>query len=121
MDRGEYNARGPAADGSFGTQYPSQGERQEQRQERRDERQDRRDVTREDWQEYADDHYEEHDYGYGGNYYAEEVALVYWTLPCQPNVIAMGGATYYVCGPTWYIRAYYDGDVAYTEVPPPHR
>ena len=82
-------------------------------------REDWQDYAREDWQEYAEDHYEEDDAGYYGDYYGEEEALVYWTLPCQPNVIALGGAIYYVCGSTWYIRAYYDGDVAYTEVPPP--
>jgi hypothetical protein len=119
MNRGEYNARGLAADGSFGTQYPNQGERHEQRQERREDRQDRRDAEREDWQEYAEDHYEGYDDGYYGDYYGEEEAPVYWTLSCQPNVIALGGIIYYVCDSTWYIRAYYDGDVVYTEVPPP--
>jgi hypothetical protein len=33
--------------------------------------------------------------------------------------MAMGGAVYYVCGAEWYIRAYSDGDVVYTMVPPP--
>lgn len=125
MDRGADNARGPAADGDFGTQHPSQGEGHGQRQERLEERQDRRDARleereqnaterREDWQEYAEDHYEDHDDGYyGGDYGA------YWTLPCTPTVMALGGTIYYVCGSDWYIRAYSDGDVAYTMVPPP--
>jgi len=127
MDRGAYNARGPAADGSFGTQYPSQGERQEQRQERREERQDGRAERREDWQEYAEDHYEEYDDGYDGGYYdaAQAVAAgavaepLYYTLPCTPVVMAVGGAVYYVCGSDWYIRAYSDGEVVYTLVPSP--
>jgi hypothetical protein len=127
MDRG-YNARGPAADGNFGALHPSQGERQEQRQERREERQEQRAERREDWQEYAEDHYDDHDDGYYGGYYgaagvvAADAALaapLYYTLPCEPVVMALGGAVYYVCGSDWYIRAYSDGDVVYTQVPPP--
>jgi hypothetical protein len=125
MERGAYNARGPAADGSFGTQLPTQGERQEWRQERREERQELREERREDWQEpreerredwqdYAEDHYDDlHDRYYGG-YYG-----VYWTLPCTPTVMALGGTLYYVCGSDWYTRAYSDGDVVYTMVPSP--
>jgi hypothetical protein len=118
VDRGEYDARGPAADGSFGMEYPDdRGERQELRQERREERQERR----EDWQEYDEDDY------YGGYYddyddyddYEEGEAGVYWTLPCEPNVIALEGVLYYVCDSTWYIRAYDDDGLAYTEVPNP--
>lgn len=123
MDREWYDARGPAADGTLGTRYPDHEEHQERRQERREERRDRRedrdeDATedREDWQEYAEDDYEERGDDYGGYYGDPEV---YWTLPCQPNVIAMGGAIYYVCDSTWFIRAYSDGDVVYTEVPSP--
>jgi hypothetical protein len=113
-----YNNRGPAADGRF-------GERQELRQERRDERQDRREEVWEeideqppegDWQEYIEDHYDDQDYYYG-TYYDEGV--VYWELPCKPNVIAMGGVVYYTCGSTWYVRAYSDGEVVYTVVPNP--
>jgi hypothetical protein len=118
MDRGEYDARGPASDGSLGTQYRTQDERQEQRQERREERQDRRDDAweehREDWQDYAEDHYDD---GYYGDYYDEEGA--YWTPPCEPVVMALGGVIYYVCDSTWYIRAYSDGEVVYTVVPNP--
>jgi hypothetical protein len=88
--------------------------RQERREERRDDAQEDR---REDWGEYIEDHY---DGGYYyGDYYDDAEANVYWTLPCQPNVIAMGGATYYVCGGTWYVRAYSDGDVVYTVVENP--
>jgi hypothetical protein len=127
MDRGEYDEGGPAADGGFGVQYPDQGERQEHRQERREERQEGRDSAwedreqdaterREDWQEYAEDHYDD---GYDGGYYEDGGATVYWTLPCTPNVIAMGGAIYYVCNSTWYMRAYSAGDVVYTVVPNP--
>ena len=125
MDRGAYNARGPAADGSLGTtQHPSQGERQEQRQERREERQDRRAERREDWQEYAEDHDDYYDdgryYGAAGTVAVGAVAEPFYdTLPCTPVVMAMGGVVYYVCGPDWYIRAYSDGDVVYTMVPPP--
>jgi hypothetical protein len=50
---------------------------------------------------------------------AAAAAPFYWTLPCAPVVMAMGGAVYYVCGADWYIRAYSDGDVVYTMVPPP--
>ena len=35
------------------------------------------------------------------------------------NIMALGGTIYYVCGSDWYIRAYSDGDVVYTMVPPP--
>ena len=124
MDRRGYDARGPAADGSFGTQYPNLGERQEQRQERREERQEQRDGAREerreDWQEYAEDHDDDGYYGgYDEGYYEEEESLVYWTLPCTPNTVALGGAIYYVCNSTWYIRAYSDGEVVYTVVAPP--
>jgi len=115
MDRG-YNARGPAADGNFGALHPGQGERQGQRQERREERQDQRTERREDWQEYAEDHYDDHDDDYYG---AAAAAPFYWTLPCAPVVMAMGGAVYYVCGAEWYIRVYSDGDVVYTMVPRP--
>jgi len=120
IDRG-YNARGPAADGNFGAD-------EAQRQERREERQDRRTERREDWQEYAEDHYDDHDDGYDrGDYNAAGAALVgaaveepsYWTLPCAPAVMAMGGTVYYVCGAEWYIRAYRGGDVVYTMVAPP--
>lgn len=127
VDWGGYDAGGPAADGSFGMQYPNQGERQEQRQERREERQDRRDTAwedggqdaierREDWRELAEDRYDDGDYG---GYYDDGGAAVYWTLPCTPNTIALGGAIYYVCGSTWYIRAYSEGDLVYTIVPNP--
>ena len=121
MDRGEYDARGPAADGSFGMQYPNHGERQERRQERREERQDTEAVGRNvarigrstprtiTTMTTATD----------GDYYEDEGPLVYWTLPCQPNVIALGGVIYYVCDSTWYIRAYSDGEVVYTVVPNP--
>jgi hypothetical protein len=44
---------------------------------------------------------------------------VYWTLPCQPNAIALNGVIYYVCNSIWYIRAYSEGDVVYTVVPNP--
>ena len=122
MDRG-YNARGPAADGNFGAQLPSQGERQGQRQERREERQDQRTERREDWPEYAEDH---DDGYYGGDYGdagavavgAAAAASFYYTLPCEPVVMAMGGTVYYVCGADRYIRAYSDGDVVYTLAPP---
>ena len=30
-----------------------------------------------------------------------------------------GGTVYYVCGAEWYVRAYSDGEVVYTMVPPP--
>jgi hypothetical protein len=123
MDRGAYNARGPAADGSFGTEHPGLGDRQEQRQERREERQDQRAERREDWQEYAEDHDEYYDDSYYGAPGAEAVGAVveplYYTLPCTPVVMAMGGVVYYVCGSDWYIRAYSDGDVVYTLVPRP--
>jgi len=103
----------------FGEQYPDLAERQEQRQERREERHERRDAVQEDrpedWQEYRDDYYD--DGSYGGDY--DEEALVYWTLPCRPNVVAMGGVIYYVCGSAWYTRAYSEGDVVYTVVPNP--
>lgn len=114
-----YNRRGPAMDGNF-------GERQDLRQERREERQEGRDDSwqdneqdvgerRENWQEFVDDHYDDYD---GGEYYYD-TGVVYWELPCRPNVIAMGGVTYYTCATTWYIRAYSDGEVVYTEVPNP--
>ncbi len=120
MDRG-YNVRGPAADGNLGAQLPNRGERQERRQERRDERQEQREERREDWHDYAEDHYEDHDDYYGGyygGYYGADYGL-YSTLPCTPTVMAMGGTVYYVCGSDWYIRAYSDGEVVYTMVPPP--
>lgn len=122
MDRGEYDARGPAADGSFDLQYGDQGERQERRQERREERRDgwedgEQDPAErlEDWRDYAEEN-EEYD-----DYYADDYgdAGVYWTLPCSPNAIAMGGVIYYVCDTTWYIRAYSNGEVVYTVVPNP--
>ena len=110
VDRRNYNRRGPAADGDF-------GDRHEQRQDRRDERQDDRQERGDDWQDYVDD---------DGGYYYEEVyeeyydeGVVYWELPCQPNVIAMGGVVYYVCGSTWYMRAYSEGEVVYSVVPNP--
>jgi hypothetical protein len=43
----------------------------------------------------------------------------YYTLPCTPTVMALGGTVYYVCGSDWYIRAYSDGEVVYTMVPSP--
>jgi hypothetical protein len=120
MQRGQYDTRGPAADGSFGEQYPDPGGGQEQRQERREERHERRDAVREDrredWQEYREDYYDDGSYA---EYYEEQDALVYWTLPCRPNTIAMGGVIYYVCGSTWYTRAYSEGDLVYTVVPNP--
>jgi hypothetical protein len=120
MQRGEYDTRGPAADGSFGERYPDLGGGQEERQERREERHERRDAVREDrredWQEYGEDYYDD---GYYGGYYEEEDTLVYWTLPCRANGIAMGGVIYYVCGSTWYTRVYSEGDVVYTVVPNP--
>ena len=122
MDRG-YNVRGPAADGSFGTQLPNRGERLEQRQERREERQEQREERREDWPEYAEDHCDDGYCGgyYGGyyGYYEEAGVPVYWTLPCTPTVMSLGGTIYYVCGSDWYIRAYSDGSLVYMMVPPP--
>ena len=127
MIRGYY-ARGPAADGNFDARYPNQDERQGQRQERREERQDGRTELREDWPEYAEDHFDDGDGSYEGDYGAAAAVAVgaaaaapfyYYTLPCEPVVIAMGGAVYYVCGADRYIRAYSDGDVVYTLAPPP--
>ena len=119
IDGGEYDRRGPAADGSLDLQHLDHGERQERREERRDERQDRRDDAREDWQESIEDRYDD-GYYYGGYYEDYEEPLIYWTLPCsQPTVMALGGVLYYVCGSTWYIRVYYDGEVAYTVVENP--
>jgi hypothetical protein len=115
MQRGEYDTRGPAADGSFGEHYPDLGGREERREERHERRDAVREDRREDWQEFGEDDYDDGSYG---GYYDEEV-LVYWTLPCRPNVIAMGGVTYYVCGSAWYTRAYSEGDVVYTVVPNP--
>ena len=123
LNRGEYDARGPAANGNLGMQYPNLGERRDERQERREERRDERQQEhREDWQEYGEDYYGGgyyYDDGYYGDYAEGEEAVVYWTLPCTPNVIVMGGVTYYVCSSTWYTRAYSDGDVVYTVVPNP--
>jgi hypothetical protein len=115
LRRDEWDVRGPAADGSFEAQYRDQAERQERREERRE----RWDDNGEDWPEYV----EGDDEDYGGYYYEDDYdeagAVTYWELPCKPNIIAMGGATYYTCGATWYIRAYSDGELVYTVVPPP--
>lgn len=122
MDRAEYDALGPAADGELGMEYDS-AERREQRQERRDERQDRwadgeHDPAerRETLQDYVDDHYDDAD---DNDYGAYEDPGVYWTLPCTPNSVALGGVIYYVCGSTWYVRAYSEGEIVYTIVPNP--
>ena len=44
---------------------------------------------------------------------------VYWTLPCSPTSSPWAVPSTTSVAPTWYIRAYSDGDVVYTEVPPP--
>lgn len=130
LDRGAYNVRGPAVVGSLGTQSPRgewEGDRQERleaRQERRDDRQEDRTEGRDNWQDYAEDHDDDYYYYDDGDYYGAAAAGLdepyYWTLPCKPLVMAMGGTTYYVCDSVWYTRAYVDGDVAYTIVPNPN-
>lgn len=118
--RGNYNARGPAAYGNFyqvESQYwPMEDERQDQRGTESVDDGQGAPERNEDWQEYAEDSDEEYDDYDGGSY---DEGVVYWTLPCKPNVIAMGGVTYYTCGSDWFIRAYDQGDVVYTPVPNP--
>jgi hypothetical protein len=46
-------------------------------------------------------------------------ARPYYSLPCTPATVVVGGTTYYQCGSTWYIHAYSGGDVIYTIVNPP--
>jgi len=126
MDRG-YDARGPAAEGDFGALHPNEYERQGERQERREERQERRTERREDWQEYAEDHDDDYYGGSYDDYYGDAGAVAvgaaivepayYWTLPCTPVVMAMGGTVYYACGADRYVRAYVDGDVVYILAP----
>lgn len=106
FERGEYDRRGLAADGSFDLQHLDQEQRQERRQERREER-------REQWQDGV---------YYGGTYYYGDDGepLVYWALPCEPDVIALGDVVYLVCGATWYVRVYFEGELAYAVVPNPN-
>jgi hypothetical protein len=40
-------------------------------------------------------------------------------LPCSPNVVAMGGVSYYGCGGSWYNQAYVNGSVTYVTVSAP--
>jgi hypothetical protein len=118
-----------------------QQERQAAAEEGRSGRQDARDDAREDWQkygnnqredwqDYADDHYEEHGHGYyyGGTAPAVATGVAigaaaavppYWTLPCTPETVVVGGSTYYHCDTAWYARAYSGGDVTYIIVNPP--
>jgi hypothetical protein len=127
--------------GDAGSWEAARQDRQQSLGERRDEaRQDWQDYgtnRREDWQDYADEHDDDHVHGYyGGAYYpygaavaagaavgaAASTAIVtppYWTLPCTPATVVVGGTTYYACGSAWYVRAYSGGDVAYTMVNPP--
>jgi hypothetical protein len=137
---GGFSRSGPAARGSFGRQparasqrgrYDRRaadgrlGERHDERQQRREERRDERDGAwedhvedgwdgREEWEDHIEDDRDDDD---GGYYY--DSGVVYWSLPCRPNVIAMGGVVYYVCDSVWYTRAYSEGEVVYTEVPNP--
>jgi len=50
---------------------------------------------------------------------AAAAAPPYWTLPCTPATVVVGGTTYYQCNGAWYIRVYSGGDVAYTMTNPP--
>ena len=93
--------------------------------------------ARENWQDYSNDYhgrgdygsgYDENDYGYAGMAAAAAVGAAvgaaaatppYWTLPCAPTPVAVGGTTYYQCGYAWYIQAYSGGDVAYVITTPP--
>ena len=144
-DRRANDVRRRAADGDFGRQHPSRDEwegsrdeRFEERQERREDRQENREERREDWQEYAEDHYDDHDHGYyyggyyyedyddssGDDYYYDDGGAafdgeIYDRLPCSPVVMSRGGTVYYVCQPTWFIRAYVDGELVYVTVPNP--
>jgi len=43
----------------------------------------------------------------------------YWTAPCEPLTVVVGGTTYYQCDSAWYVRAYSGGDVTYIMVNPP--
>ena len=118
FDRGDYNPRGPAADGSLGLESGERGPGHERRQERREERREDQ-----DWADYGGDYYggyyEPYDEGFYEGYYEEGGAAVYRTLPCTPNSVAMGGTIYYVCGSTWYIRAYSGGELVYVVVDNP--
>ena len=71
-----------------------------------------------------DDYYyggydEPYDEGFYEGNYEEGGAAVYRTLPCAPNSVAMGGTIYYVCGSTWYVPAYSDGELVYVVVDSP--
>jgi hypothetical protein len=118
-----------------------QAERQERVEQRREQypqnapREDWQDYDasrREDWQDYAEDHYDDH-VGDVDHPYAAAVAVgagaaavatvaaapPYWTLPCTPETVVVGGTTYYHCGSAWYVRVYSDGDVSYSMTNPP--
>jgi len=119
----------------FGRLGPPDAGRQEQRQEQRaaarEDHQAYATNRREDWQDYADDHYDEHGYYPGTAAAVAAGAAVgaaagaavatppYWTLSCTPTTVVVGGTTYYQCGSAWYIRAYSGGEVSYSMVNPP--
>ena len=46
-------------------------------------------------------------------------ASAYAAQSCTPTTVVAGGTSYYLCGSTWYTRAYSGGDVAYVVVNPP--
>jgi hypothetical protein len=150
--RGGYQRNGPAASGTFAGRSDDdrraevearQAARDEALEQRREEYRQRAEARQaqvddareawqgneargEEWQDYAEDHDDDWDYGDVDHPYAAAVvagaavaAPPYWTLACVPETLVIGGTTYYRCGSAWYVRVYSGGEVAYTMVNPP--
>jgi len=139
---GGFSARGPAAGGTLGDDYgrnvgdvgggAQRVDRDAVAQQRREQfgrlgppdSGDRQNEY-ENRQDYYDRHEDDHDHPIaaavvvGAAIGAAATVPEYWTAPCEPVTVVVGGTTYYQCDTAWYVRAYSGGDVTYVMVNPP--
>ena len=135
---GWYDTRGPAAGGTFGDD--SRGAIGDaQRVERDTVAQERSQQfgrlgppdggNRQDYYDNRQNYYDGHDEDQVDHPVAAAAVVgaavaarnvpEYWTAPCEPVTVVVGGTTYYQCGSAWYVRAYSGGDVTYIMTNPP--
>ena len=139
---GGFDRRGPAAGGTFGDDSgrgvgdvgagAERVDRDAVAQQRREQfgrlgppdggnRQDYYDNR----QDYYDGHEDDHDHPIaaavvvGAAIGVAATVPEYWTAPCEPVTVVVGGTTYSQCDTAWSVRAYSGGDVTYIIVNPP--
>ncbi len=91
------------------------GRRHDERRDVRSERREVRHDVRSEIREFNEWHEDRWRFRVGMSL----TMAAFRALSCASSAIVVDGVTYYHCGPTWYSRAYTDGNVTYVVVNPP--